>query len=149
MTKEERLKIVLRDFYFSLAETIAMFEDCEKLCPTDNLLEMCETLSGVMAEQCEIIATLENLKSETEWQKVREEFRRPIVGERFYSSHLEALCDMMRLAKHMKDVSKAKDEVLTTLNQLREFDALPPLDVKLLRSTLDAIPRVKALNSDE
>lgn len=145
MKKEQKL----RDFYFALAETIAMIEDCEKLCPTDNLMEMCETLAGIMAEQTEIISAIENVGDEKEWNEIRGKFRRPLTGERFYSSHLDALCDMMRLAKHMKDVSKAKDELIRTLRQLEDFGVLPVLDVRVICSILDAIPRVKTLSSDD
>lgn len=140
---------ILRDFYFSFAETIAMYEDCEKLCPTDTLMEMCETLAGIMAEQGAIIATLENMTSEKDFKKVRDEFRRPLAGERFYSSHIDALCDMMRLAKHMKDVSKAKDKMLAEMKRLERFGELPPLNVKLISKTFEAIPRVKTLKSDK
>ena len=146
MSKEQEQS--LRDFYFSLAETIAMYEDCERLCPTDTLMEMCETLAGIMAEQGAIISTLENTKSEMEWKKVRDEFRRPLSGERFYSMHMDALCDMMRLAKHMKDVSKAKDELLAAMKRLERYDELAPLNVKLISKTLEAIPKVKTLKSD-
>ena len=147
MTKEQEQ--ILRNFHFSFAELIANIENFERMCPVDTLMEMCETLTGIMAEQSAIISRLENLKSEKEWQKVREEFKRPLVGERLYSSHLDALCDMMRLAKHLKELSERKDELLTALNRLENFEEFPSLDIKLLGSILDAIPRVRALKSDD
>lgn len=147
MDKEQEK--ILRDFNISFCELVANIENCEKLCPTDGLMEMCETLAGIMAEQTAIIETLEGLSSEKEWNKVRNEFRRPLVGERFYSSHLDTLCDMMRLAKHLKDVSKSKGELLTSLKRLEGFPVLPQLDVKHIRWTIEAIPRVKTLNNGE
>ena len=147
MTKEQER--VLREFYLSFSEMIAMFDNCEKLCPTDNLLAMCETLVGIMIEQSAIITALENIASEEDWHKIRDKFCRPLAGERFYSSHLDALCDMMRLAKHMKDVSKSKDKLLKTINRLVGFGVLISMDFKLLRSTIYAIPRVDALRRYE
>ena len=147
MSKEQEQ--ALRDFYFSFAEMIAMYENCEKLCPTDNLLEMCETLAGIMAEQNAIIEAIQSTTLENDWKIIRDKFRRPLVGERFYSLHLDALCDMMRLAKHMKDVSESKDRLLKSIKRLERFNVLPPIDIKLLRSIIDAIPIVKALKSDE
>ena len=147
--KDKSLEQCLRDFYFSLSETIAHINDCEKLCPTGTLIEMSETLLGIMAEQTEIIAAIEGMKFENDWYEIRKAFRRPLAGERFYSSHLDALCDLMRLAKHLKDLADSKNELLETMKRLESFSELPPLDIKLIRSTLDAIPSVKALRSDE
>ena len=143
MSKEQEQ--TLRNFNFSFAELIANIENCERLCPVDTLMEMCETLAGIMVEQTEIIEEFENAK----YEELKSKFSRPLTGERFYSSHLVALCDMMRLAKHMKDLSDRKDELLEAMKSLEGFDVLPPLNVKLIRSTLEAIPRVKTLKSNE
>lgn len=143
MTKEQEQ--ALRDFNFSFAELIANIENCERLCPVDTLMEMCETLAGIMAEQTEIIATIEAAGS----NKSKERFSRPLIGERFYSSHLDALCDMMRLAKHMKELSERKGELLKAMKRMERFDVPPQIDVKLIRSTLEAIPKVKTLKINE
>jgi hypothetical protein len=143
MSKEQEQ--TLRDFHFSFAELIANIENCERLCPVDTLMEMCETLAGIMAEQTEIIAAIEATGS----NKIKERFPRPLIGERFYSSHLDALCDMMRLAKHLKELSERKDELLKAMKRMERFDVPPQIDVKLIRSTLEAIPKVKTLKSNE
>lgn len=147
MTKEHEQ--ALRNFHFSFAELIANVENFGKLCPADTLMEMCETLAGIMAEQTQIISEIESIGSEKEWNEIREKFRRPLVGERFYSSHFEALCDMMRLAKHMKTLSKSKDVLLSDIKRLERYEIQPCLDTKLVHSILDAIPRVKTLRSDD
>ena len=143
MSKEQ--KQTLRDFHFSFAELIADIENFGRLCPIDTLMEMCETLAGIMAEQTEIIAAIEATGS----NKIKERFSRPLIGERFYSSHLDALCDMMRLAKHLKELSERKDELLKAMKRMERFDVPPQIDVKLIRSTLEAIPKVKTLKSNE
>ena len=102
-----------------------------------------------MAEQNVIIEAIQSTTLENDWKTIRDKFRRPLVGERFYSLHLDALCDMMRLAKHMKDVSESKDRLLKAIKRLERFNMLPPIDIKLLRSFIDAIPIVKALKSNE
>ena len=139
MSKEQEQ--TLRDFHFSFAELIADIENFGRLCPIDTLMEMCETLAGIMAEQTEIIAAIEATGS----NKIKERFSRPLIGERFYSSHLDALCDMMRLAKHLKELSERKDELLKAMKRMERFDVPPQIDVKLIRSTLEAIPKVKTL----
>ena len=139
MSKEQEQ--TLRNFHFSFAELIANIENFERMCPVDTLMEMCETLAGIMAEQTEIIATIETTGS----NKIKERFSRPLIGERFYSSHLDALCDMMRLAKHLKELSERKDELLKAMKRMERFDATPQIDVKLIRSTLEAIPRVRTI----
>ena len=143
MSKEQEQ--TLRNFHFSFAELIADIENFGRLCPIDTLMEMSETLAGVMAEQTEIIATIEATGS----NKIKERFSRPLIGERFYSSHLDALCDMMRLAKHLKELSERKDELLKAMKRMERFDVPPQIDVKLIRSTLEAIPKVKTLKSNE
>ena len=143
MSKEQEQ--TLRDFHFSFAELIADIENFERLCPVDTLVEMCETLAGIMAEQTEIIAAIEATGS----NKIKERFSRPLIGERFYSSHLDALCDMMRLAKHLKELSERKDELLKAMKRMERFNVPPQIDVKLIRSTLEAIPKVKTLKSNE
>lgn len=143
MSKEQEQ--TLRDFHFSFAELIADIENFGRLCPVDTLMEMCETLAGIMVEQTEIIAAIET----TSDSKSKERFSRPLAGERFYSSHLDALCDMMRLAKHLKELSKKKDELLKEMKRLERFDVPPQIDVRLIRSTLEAIPIVKTLRSNE
>ena len=143
MSKEQEQ--TLRDFHFSFAELIADIENFGRLCPIDTLMEMCETLAGIMAEQTEIIAAIEATGS----NKIKERFSRPLIGERFYSSHLDALCDMMRLAKHLKELSERKDELLKAMKRMERFDVTPQIDVKLIRSTLEAIPKVKTLKSNE
>ena len=143
MSKEQEQ--TLRDFHFSFAELIADIENFGRLCPIDTLMEMCETLAGSMAEQTEIIAAIEATGS----NKIKERFSRPLIGERFYSSHLDALCDMMRLAKHLKELSERKDELLKAMKRMERFDVPPQIDVKLIRSTLEAIPKVKTLKSNE
>lgn len=143
MSKEQEQ--TLRDFHFSFAELIADIENFGRLCPIDTLMEMCETLAGIMAEQTEIIAAIEATGS----NKIKERFSRPLIGERFYSSHLDALCDMMRLAKHLKELSERKDELLKAMKRMERFDVPPQIDVKLIRSTLEAIPKVKTLKSNE
>lgn len=149
MDKENILEKHLRDFYFSIAELAAHIEDCERLCPTDTIMEMCETLAGIMAEQTNIIADIECMKSEKNWHEICEKYRRPLVGERFYSSHIDALCDMMRLAKHLKDISESKNKLLTAIKRLSSCDELPPLNVKLISATFEAIPKVKTLKNDK
>ena len=139
MSKEQEQ--TLRNFHFSFAELIANIENFERMCPVDTLMEMCETLAGIMAEQTEIIATIEATGS----NKIKERFSRPLIGERFYSSHLDALCDMMRLAKHLKELSERKDELLKAMKRMERFNVPPQIDVKLIRSTLEAIPKVKTL----
>ena len=139
MSKEQEQ--TLRDFHFSFAELIADIENFGRLCPVDTLMEMCETLAGIMAEQTEIIAAIEATGS----NKIKERFSRPLIGERFYSSHLDALCDMMRLAKHLKELSERKDELLKAMKRMERFNVPPQIDVKLIRSTLEAIPKVKTL----
>lgn len=139
MSKEQEQ--TLRDFHFSFAELIADIENFGRLCPIDTLMEMCETLAGIMAEQTEIIAAIEATGS----NKIKERFSRPLIGERFYSSHLDALCDMMRLAKHLKELSERKDELLKAMKRMERFNVPPQIDVKLIRSTLEAIPKVKTL----
>jgi hypothetical protein len=143
MSKEQEQ--TLRDFHFSFAELIADIENFGRLCPIDTLMEMCETLAGIMAEQTEIIAAIEATGS----NKIKERFSRHLIGERFYSSHLDALCDMMRLAKHLKELSERKDELLKAMKRMERFDVPPQIDVKLIRSTLEAIPKVKTLKSNE
>ena len=143
MSKEQEQ--TLRDFHFSLAELIADIENFGRLCPIDTLMEMCETLAGIMAEQTEIIAAIEATGS----NKIKERFSRPLIGERFYSSHLDALCDMMRLAKHLKELSERKDELLKAMKRMERFNVPPQIDVKLIRSTLEAIPKVKTFKSNE
>jgi len=145
---EKDIKMYLRDFYFSLAETIASVENCELLCPTDTIIELCETLAGVMAEQTEIIATLENGFSLQQIKDVKEKYKRPLLGERFYSSHVLAVADMMRLAKHLKEVGESKKRLLEAAKRLADNDELPPLDIRLLKNILDEIPRVKPLNDN-
>lgn len=139
MSKEQEQ--TLRDFHFSFAELIADIENFGRLCPIDTLMEMCETLAGIMAEQTEIIAAIEATGS----NKIKERFSRPLIGERFYSSHLDALCDMMRLAKHLKELSERKDELLKAMKRMERFNVPPQIDVKLIRSTLEAIPRVRTI----
>lgn len=139
MSKEQEQ--TLRDFHFSFAELIAGIENFGRLCPIDTLMEMCETLAGIMAEQTEIIAAIEATGS----NKIKERFSRPLIGERFYSSHLDALCDMMRLAKHLKELSERKDELLKAMKRMERFNVPPQIDVKLIRSTLEAIPRVRTI----
>lgn len=143
MSKEQEQ--TLRNFHFSFAELIANIENFERMCPVDTLMEMCETLAGIMAEQTEIIAAIEATGS----NKIKERFSRPLIGERFYSSHLDALCDMMRLAKHSKELSERKDELLKAIKSMEHFNVPPQIDVKLIRSTLEAIPKVKTLKSNE
>lgn len=143
MSKEQEQ--TLRNFHFSFAELIADIENVGRLCPVDTLMEMCETLAGIMAEQTEIIAAIEATGS----NKIKERFSRPLIGERFYSSHLDALCDMMRLAKHLKELSERKDELLKAMKRMERFDVPPQIDVKLIRSTLEVIPKVKTLKSNE
>lgn len=109
-----------RDFRLSLDELITNIETCERLCPTETLMEMCETLAGIMKEQTEILIALQCMTSEKDWREIREKFRHALVGERFYSSHLDALCDMIRLAKHMREVSESKDELLETMKHLEQ-----------------------------
>ena len=147
MSKEQEQ--TLRDFHFSFAELIADIENFGRLCPIDTLMEMCETLAGIMVEQTEIISAIENVGDEKSYIDVKNRFSRPLAGERFYSSHLDALCDMMRLAKHLKELSDRKDELLKTMKRLERFDVLPQIDFKLIRSTLEAIPIVKTLKSNE
>ncbi len=147
MSKEQEQ--TLRDFHFSFAELTADIENVGRLCPVDTLMEMCETLAGIMAEQTEIISAIENVGDEKSYINVKNRFSRPLTGERFYSSHLDALCDMMRLAKHMKELAEKKDELLKAMHRLERFDVLPKIDVKLIRSTLEAIPIVKTLKSNE
>ena len=139
MSKEQEQ--TLRNFHFSFAELIANIENFERMCPVDTLMEMCETLAGIMAEQTEIIAAIEATGS----NKIKERFSRPLIGERFYSSHLDALCDMMRLAKHLKELSERKDELLKAMKRMERFNVPPQIDVKLIRSTLEAIPRVRTI----
>jgi hypothetical protein len=143
MSKEQEQ--TLRNFHFSFAELIVNIESFERMCPVDTLMEMCETLAGIMAEQTEIIAAIEATGS----NKIKERFSRPLIGERFYSSHLDALCDMMRVAKHLKELSERKDELLKAMKRMERFDVPPQIDVKLIRSTLEAIPKVKTLKSNE
>jgi len=143
MSKEQEQ--TLRNFHFSFAELIVNIENFERMCPVDTLMEMCETLAGIMAEQTEIIATIEAAGS----NKSKERFSRPLIGERFYSSHLDALCDMMRLAKHLKELSERKDELLKAMKRMERFNVPPQIDVKLIRSTLEAIPKVKTFKSNE
>lgn len=147
MSKEQ--KQTLRDFHFSFAELIADIENFGRLCPIDTLMEMCETLAGIMAEQTEIISAIENVGDEKSYIDVKNRFSRPLAGERFYSSHLDALCDMMRLAKHMKELAEKKAELINAMERLERFDVLPTIDVRLIRSTLEAIPIVKTLRSNE
>ena len=147
MNKEQQNS--LRNFHFSFAELIANIENFERLCPVDTLMEMCETLAGIMIEQTEIIATLERIDSGKDFKEIKDRFMRPLVGERFYSSHLDALCDMMRLAKHMKELTEKKDELINAMERLERFDALPQINVSLIRSTIEAIPKVKTLNSNQ
>ena len=142
MSKEQEQ--TLRNFHFSFAELIVNIENFERMCPVDTLMEMCETLAGIMAEQTEIIATIE-AKDTNRYREMKERFSRPLVGERFYSSHLDALCDMMRLAKHLKELSERKDELLKAMKRMERFNVPPQIDVKLIRSTLEAIPRVKTI----
>jgi hypothetical protein len=132
---------IQRDFHFSFAELIANIENFGRLCPVDTLLEMCETLAGIMAEQTEIIAAIEATGN----NKIKERFSRPLIGERFYSSHLDALCDMMRLAKHLKELSERKGELLKAMKRMERFNVPPKIDVKIIRSTLEAIPRVRTI----
>ena len=139
MSKEQEQ--TLRNFHFSFAELIVNIENFERMCPVDTLMEMCETLAGIMAEQTEIIATIEATGS----NKSKERISRPLIGERFYSSHLDALCDMMRLAKHLKELSERKDELLKAMKRMERFNVPPQIDVKLIRSTLEAIPRVRTI----
>jgi hypothetical protein len=68
MSKEQEQ--TLRDFHFSFAELIADIENFGRLCPIDTLMEMCETLAGIMAEQTEIIAAIEATGS----NKIKERF---------------------------------------------------------------------------
>lgn len=143
MSKEQEQ--TLRNFHFSFAELIADIENVGRLCPVDTLMEMCETLAGIMAEQTELISAIEATGS----NKIKERFSRPLIGERFYSSHLDALCDMMRLAKHLKELSERKDELLKAMKRMERFDVPPQIDVKLIRSTLEVIPKVKTLKSNE
>lgn len=140
---------IQRDFHFSFAELIANIENIERLCPIDTLMEMCETLAGIMAEQTEIIADVKMIGCEKDWKDIREKYSRPLLGERFYSSHIVALCDLMRLARHMKELSKSKDGLLSDISRLEHYEGQPTLDIRLIYSTLDAIPRVKTLNSDD
>ena len=146
MSKEQEQ--TLRDFNFSFAELIANIENCERLCPADTLIEMCESLAGIMVEQTEIIAALEIISKEKGEKDLLRRFSRPLTGERFYSSHLDALCDMLRLAKHMKEVSVRKGELLEVLSRLEHFDEQPQIDVKLMRSAIEAMPIVKALKKN-
>ena len=147
MSKEQEQ--TLRDFHFSFAELIADIENFGRLCPIDTLMEMCETLAGIMVEQTEIISAIENVGDEKSYIDVKNRFSRPLAGERFYSSHLDALCDMMRLAKHMKELAEKKAELINAMERLERFDVLPTIDVRLICSTLEAIPMVKTLRNNE
>ena len=140
-TKKEK---IARDFHFTLAELMAGIENLVRLCPTETIIELCETLAGIMAEQTTIIATMEKARD----MEARDTFKRPIVGERFYSSHAVVICDMMRLARRLKELSNIKNGLLQAIKNMSRYDDVP-LDAKFLADTYKAIPRVKTLKDDK
>lgn len=72
-------------------------------------LEACETISGVMVEQAEIINALGNSK-DRELRKWVEE--KPKKDGRFYSGHFVAIRDMMRLSKMTNELVEMKNDLV-------------------------------------
>lgn len=147
MSNDEK-KETGRNFYFSLAELIVNIERCERLCPIETIIEMCETMAGVMSELAKIYGDIQSIVNENDLREIKKKYNRTIVGERFYFMHIDAICDLLRLTKHLREVSQSKTQLITDVNQIEGLEDLPPLDIKHLISILEAIPRVKTLNDD-